>query len=504
MMTDTIVSDPYDLFFGDELNSLSPEDLLFSNEIMFTDFNNNSQSTSPVQTITTEITENDFDPAMFERIVNELFSSDPTMLKEQSIDLAYPLFETESTTREIGTDPMEPSIPPTTLPIIIKTTDTNQLTSKPIILIQTTQTTKPIDVQNDYFSMSTDYLMDDPLPLTPSTSSDSPDERNSNSPDSIHESSSSAMFTDLEHLPSSGKLVLTNEEVKLIKQEGYQVPTRLPLNKTEERMLKKIRRKIKNKISAQESRRKKKEYVDALEKEIAKYVDENKALKQRMATIEKSQKALAKERDLLRTMVGKNLPTPTQGTALMVFAVFFAVLFGAWSPLANKTSIDDRALSLLPSHNYQSVATADQSLYKQPNSIQSEGHRSRVLLSVDDYEQYHHGPYLPSNNKYKSSIHPQIAAPGYTYSDTVEKYMNKKIQKDLKRSSTASDDDDVEESDMKTIKKFRPDINENFVIIEEINSDNHENKSVKIIRVERTVPSMNNDTLKLAHREINA
>jgi cell division protein FtsB len=43
-------------------------------------------------------------------------------------------------------------------------------------------------------------------------------------------------------------------------------------------------------ISAQESRRKKKEYVDALEKEIAKYVDENKALKDRMATIEKNQK----------------------------------------------------------------------------------------------------------------------------------------------------------------------------------------------------------------------
>jgi hypothetical protein len=43
--------------------------------------------------------------------------------------------------------------------------------------------------------------------------------------------------------------VLTNEELKLIKQEGYQVPTKLPLNKTEEKMLKKIRRKIKNKVN---------------------------------------------------------------------------------------------------------------------------------------------------------------------------------------------------------------------------------------------------------------
>lgn len=36
--------------------------------------------------------------------------------------------------------------------------------------------------------------------------------------------------------------------MKLIRQEGYQVPTRLPLSKTEEKMLKKVRRKIKNKV----------------------------------------------------------------------------------------------------------------------------------------------------------------------------------------------------------------------------------------------------------------
>lgn len=74
--------------------------------------------------------------------------------------------------------------------------------------------------------------------------------------------------------------------------EGYPVPTKLPLTKAEEKALKKIRRKIKNKvelqknaffvcfwitfifrklyfccqISAQESRRKKKEYMDTLEK----------------------------------------------------------------------------------------------------------------------------------------------------------------------------------------------------------------------------------------------
>lgn len=60
-------------------------------------------------------------------------------------------------------------------------------------------------------------------------------------------------------------LQLTEEEKRTLLAEGYPVPTRLPLTKTEEKSLKKIRRKIKNKISAQESRRKKKEYMDTLE-----------------------------------------------------------------------------------------------------------------------------------------------------------------------------------------------------------------------------------------------
>ena len=76
-------------------------------------------------------------------------------------------------------------------------------------------------------------------------------------------------------------------------------------------MLKRIQRKIKNKvkysrrfsycshlnryeifsqISAQESRRKKKEYVDALEKKIEKCMNENNNLKELLVNMEKNQK----------------------------------------------------------------------------------------------------------------------------------------------------------------------------------------------------------------------
>ena len=47
---------------------------------------------------------------------------------------------------------------------------------------------------------------------------------------------------------SSGVICLTDEEKRTLISEGYPIPTKLPLSKPEERSLKKIRRKIKNKV----------------------------------------------------------------------------------------------------------------------------------------------------------------------------------------------------------------------------------------------------------------
>jgi hypothetical protein len=89
------------------------------------------------------------------------------------------------------------------------------------------------------------------------------------------------------------------------------------------------------------------------------------------------------------------------------------------------------------SNNPDRSTTTTKSLLEQQDLIKQEptysnyipnNYKSRVLLSFDEHEQHYHGPYLPANNKYKSSSQQQTAAPGYTYSYSVEKYMNKKFK----------------------------------------------------------------------------
>jgi len=106
---------------------------------------------------------------------------------------------------------------------------------------------------------------------------------------------------------STGELVLTDEEKRTLLAEGYPIPQRLPLTKAEEKSLKKIRRKIKNKISAQESRRKKKEYMDQLERRVEKLVTENNNFRQKVKTLSDENSNLLKElQQLLFTSFPKN------------------------------------------------------------------------------------------------------------------------------------------------------------------------------------------------------
>uniref|UniRef100_A0AAR2KG93 Cyclic AMP-responsive element-binding protein 3-like protein 2 n=1 Tax=Pygocentrus nattereri TaxID=42514 RepID=A0AAR2KG93_PYGNA len=162
--------------------------------------------------------------------------------------------------------------------------------------------------------------------------------------------SNSPLLTAPHKLQGSGPLLLTEEERRTLIAEGYPVPTKLPLSKSEEKALKKIRRKIKNKISAQESRRKKKEYMDALEKKVETCSNENSELRRKVETLESTNKSLLQQLHSLQAVVAGKVPrscrmASTQtSTCLMVVVLCFAVFLGSFyqglSPCSSITKTD--------------------------------------------------------------------------------------------------------------------------------------------------------------------
>lgn len=128
---------------------------------------------------------------------------------------------------------------------------------------------------------------------------------------------------------SSGypKLVLTNEEKRLLSKEGISLPTSYPLTKHEERELKRIRRKIRNKISAQDSRKRKKEYIDGLEERVKQCSDENMHLIKRIKMLQTQNHDLMSKMKKLQTLLTKSTGKSAQpATCLMILLLSMALV----------------------------------------------------------------------------------------------------------------------------------------------------------------------------------
>ncbi|XP_043442124.1 cyclic AMP-responsive element-binding protein 3-like protein 3 isoform X1 [Prionailurus viverrinus] len=134
------------------------------------------------------------------------------------------------------------------------------------------------------------------------------------------------------HLPRPAtqhcqELVLTEDEKKLLAKEGLTLPTQLPLTKYEERALKKIRRKIRNKQSAQESRKKKKEYIDGLETRMSACTAQNQELQRKVLHLEKQNLSLLEELKKLQAIVVQSTSKSAQtGTCIAVLLLSFALI----------------------------------------------------------------------------------------------------------------------------------------------------------------------------------
>jgi hypothetical protein len=128
-------------------------------------------------------------------------SSDPAMLNENSFDISLPLNDSEPTTREMGTDPMENMTSPSRL--IINLPKTNQSINKPIFIIQ--QSAGHLLPQDSTFIITaptTTTVNDDQMgdfdPMTPSPSSGSADDEISTSPDMFQDNNYSKLLTNFE------------------------------------------------------------------------------------------------------------------------------------------------------------------------------------------------------------------------------------------------------------------------------------------------------------------
>ncbi|KAE8748534.1 hypothetical protein FOCC_FOCC004710 [Frankliniella occidentalis] len=187
--------------------------------------------------------------------------------------------------------------------------------------------------------------------------------------DSSDDSSDNTMDMSQNPYP---RLVLSPEERRLMEKEGVTLPTHYPLTKQEERELKRIRRKIRNKISAQDSRKRKKEYVDGLEDRVKQCTDENRELLKRLKVLQSQNESLATQLQRLRTVVARGMTSSSSraaqpATCLMVLLLSLALVMVPNLRPGNNT-LEDQELS-----SASSALNADNKLPALPG-------RSRTLL----------------------------------------------------------------------------------------------------------------------------
>lgn len=161
---------------------------------------------------------------------------------------------------------------------------------------------------------------------------------------------------------------LTDEEKKLLEVEGVALPTNTHLTKGEEKILKRVRRKIKNKQSAMDSRKRRKDYIDNLEKRVKQCTDTNFALKKQVTSLATDNKSLLEQLKSLQNLVAKQSKSAQTGTCLAVLLLSFALFVLPFNNL-NLHGAGDKS-AVLPAARVDPYAS---------NVV-----RSRTLLQYDE------------------------------------------------------------------------------------------------------------------------
>lgn len=153
---------------------------------------------------------------------------------------------------------------------------------------------------------------------------DMTEEMDSSSPITVCSDDYTSKYPNQAEFP---ELSLTEEEKRLLGKEGVTLPTHLPLTKSEERVLKRVRRKIRNKQSAQESRRKKKDYVGGLENRVAACTVQNQELQKKVQQLQKQNISLLQQlRNLQALLRQTTTKTTTSSTCVMMLLLSFCLI----------------------------------------------------------------------------------------------------------------------------------------------------------------------------------
>lgn len=170
-------------------------------------------------------------------------------------------------------------------------------------------------------------------------------------------------------------LNLTSEEKRLLSKEGIQLPTHHPLTKNEERELKRIRRKIRNKISAQDSRKRKKEYVDGLEERVKRGSEENKNLLQRVRELQRQNRNLIAHVNRLQALICKSTTSKATPSTCLMVVLLSALLVS----LPNMRLFENKQLS-----TEKEQVSIRRSLLSSPQATEEDLNMEEFLVFKDD------------------------------------------------------------------------------------------------------------------------
>ena len=120
---------------------------------------------------------------------------------------------------------------------------------------------------------------------------------------------------------------LSDEEKEMLAQQNIVLPSNMPLTKKEESALRCVRRKIRNKMSAKESRKRKQDYVGELEKRVKTCTMHNVVLQNKVDNLEQQNLSLMAELTRFQTlMAGLHVHPVQASTCIMVLLLSFALV----------------------------------------------------------------------------------------------------------------------------------------------------------------------------------